>query len=207
MERRTLVDSEVAIEERADGPGRIVGYAARFYNGDSGTEYELAPGIVERIMPGAFDAALKRQDDVRALFNHDPNLLLGRTKSGTLELEQTTRGLRYRIKPNDETSVTKDVRSHISRGDVTGSSFAFTIDEEGWRKEGDVEVREIRNLRLYDVSPVTYPAYEATSVGVRATGSEDWKAGHTAWKAREAASQAAELETYRARAVVAALDP
>ena len=210
MELRTLIDSEIRVEERADGPSRIVGYAARIYRkSEPGTQYELAPGIVERIMPGAFDRALARGDDVRALFNHDPNLLLGRTRSGTLELSKDSKGLKYRITPNDETQVTNDVKSHIGRGDMTGSSFAFTIEEEEWRTEGKnenrVDIREIKSVRLYDVSPVTYPAYEATSVGLRAAGSDDWKAAHAEFRKSEEAETAADLATFHARAVVAGL--
>lgn len=206
MIRRFLLGDELGVEERDGKPSKIVGYAARFYNGEPGTQFQLYTNVYERIMPGAFTKALERGDDTRALFNHDPNLLLGRTVAGTLELEQTTRGLRYRITPNTDTQVTRDVLSHIARGDVSGSSFAFTIDEESWRREGDIEVREIRSLKLYDVSPVTYPAYSATSVGVRAEAdNQEWRGSYDAWIAAQKESVDAELATFRARAVLAGI--
>lgn len=209
-EYRTLLDSEVIIENRENEPSAIVGYAARIYRqSEPGTQFQLAPGVVERIMPGAFDKSLSRGDDVAALFNHNPDKVLGRTKSGTVVLSADSNGLKYRITPNESSSVTKEVISYIARGDITGSSFAFTIDKEEWRSEGKgdnrVDVREISNLTLYDVSPVTYPAYEATSVGLRAAGGEDWKQSHVAFREREAAALEAERETLRARAVVAGL--
>lgn len=163
------------VERRADGDvDSIGGLASVFYDGSQESEYRLWDGAVERIMPGAFDRAV-REDDVRALFNHDPSNLLGRTTAGTLDLRVTGEGLDYRIQLGD-TTVAADVASHVSRGDLTGSSFAFNITDEEWRREDDQEIREIRGVRLYDVGPVTYPAYEASSVGTR-----DARASHDAW--------------------------
>lgn len=161
--------SRLKLEQRDDGTRVLVGYAAVFYRADDpGTEYELWGEAVERIMPGAFDAALAEGDDVRALFNHDSNHLLGRRSSGTLRLTVDAVGLRFEIDlPNTQSG--RDTAVSAERGDLTGCSFAFTLREGGseWRKEGDREVREIRATRLYDVGPVTYPAYKATSVSVR----------------------------------------
>jgi len=145
----------------------ITGYAAVFYRADeAGTEFSLGPDIVERIMPGAFDAI--GADDVRALFNHDSNHVLGRSTSGTLKLSVDERGLRYDIDLPD-TQLARDLRESISRGDISGSSFAFTIPEGGqeYREEGDHVVREVRAVTLYDVGPVTYPAYEASTSHAR----------------------------------------
>lgn len=126
----------------------------------------------EEIAPGAFDDAIS-VSDVRALFNHDPNLLLARQGSGTLKLSVTERGLEYEFEaPN--TSVGNDLIVLMERGDVSQSSFAFTIAEGGqeWRKEkrGEeyVDVRRITKVdKLYDVSPVTYPAYDDTTAAKR----------------------------------------
>lgn len=185
MERRDL-PATVVLEKRDDGqPGKIRGVAAVYFNpADQRTEYQLWDGAVERIMPGAFDRAIK-EDDVRGLFNHDAGAVLGRTKAGTLTLESRADGLHYEIAPS-ETSVYRDVAEHLRRGDVDGSSFAFRVREENWRKEGEgrneMEIREIRQVELFDVGPVTYPAYGATSAGFRsADGLEEACRSHEAW--------------------------
>lgn len=126
----------------------------------------------EEIVPGAFDSAIA-VSDARALFNHDPNYLLARQSSGTLKLELREGGLEYDFDaPN--TTAGNDLIELINRGDVKESSFAFTIAEDGqeWKQEQrdgkSVSVRYITKInRLYDVSPVTYPAYQAATVGKR----------------------------------------
>lgn len=158
--------SGVRLEKRADGSPVIVGYAAVYFRADDpGTEFELWPGVRERIRAGAFDNAIK-ECDVRALFNHSPDYVLGRMKSGTLRLSSDERGLRYEIDPPD-TQVARDLVQSLSRGDISGSSFAFDVVAEEWRKEGGHELRELIELRLYDVGPVTFPAYVGTDAGVR----------------------------------------
>ena len=153
--------------ETAEGKTTISGLGAAYYRADDpGTEYQLWDGAVDRIMPGAFDRAIQEGDDVRGLFNHDANLVLGRTKSGTMRLRTDGDGLRYEIDLAD-TSIARDVATHLERGDVTGSSFGFNVTAEEWRKEDGIQIREIHGVRLFDVSPVTYPAYEGTSSAVR----------------------------------------
>lgn len=154
-----VFNSEIRAE--AEESRKVVGYAA-VYNSDS----EEMWGFKERIAPGAFDSALS--DDVRALFNHDPNLLLARTGSGTLTLSADSRGLRYEFEAPD-TSAGNDLLVMLKRGDVSQSSFAFTVDEETWtEKAGEMPIRTIVKVkRLYDVSPVTYPAYPDTTVAAR----------------------------------------
>jgi HK97 family phage prohead protease len=188
IERR-LADS--AIEVRfADGEAQsattIKGYAARF-----NTLSSLISGrFVERIAPGAFDDVLG--DDVRALINHDPNLVLGRTTAGTLRLSVDGQGLVYEVDLPD-TAAGRDLATSIKRGDVTQSSFGFSIEPDGevWsRGEGGTKVRTItRFKRLYDVSPVTYPAYADTSVALRSL-----QAIEDAERAAEAAAVALEAE-------------
>ena len=161
---------QVRIEKRDGQPTKIVGYAAVFYRADDpGTQYELYSGHVERIQPGAFKRAIEQADDVRGLFNHEPSQILGRTKSGTMRLSEDETGLRYEIDVPD-TQVGRDVVTSIERGDVTGSSFAFAVSEGGSeiRKDGQVTVREISGVTLYDSGPVSFPAYDATTTGLRA---------------------------------------
>lgn len=167
----------VVIHERADGARLAAGYAAVFYSGVNGSEYTLWDDrygrAVERIMPGAFDAALSRPDDVRGLFNHNANLLLGRTASGTMALSVDRTGLRYEITLGNSTTAA-DLMDYLARGDVTGSSFSFSIPPGGERwivTQGEdgrqIEVREILAVSLFDVGPVTFPAYGATTAKLR----------------------------------------
>ena len=163
-ERRARTE---ALEFReSEEAATISGYAA-VYNQE--TVIGGMFGFREQIAPGAFDDALKN-DDVRALFNHDPNLLLGRTSSGTLRLSSDKRGLKYEVDLPD-TAAAQDVRKLIKRGDVNGSSFGFTVDDDDWDesevKKGKLPLRTITKASLWDVSPVTYPAYPQTSVTAR----------------------------------------
>ena len=111
-----------------------------------------------------------KEDDVRALFNHDPNHLLGRTTSGTLKLSVDQVGLQYKIVPPD-TQAGRDTVESIKRGDLTGSSFSFSIMEDKWEKKTDgklqIDIRTLLNVQMFDVGPVTFPAYTSTSTGVR----------------------------------------
>lgn len=172
MERRFIATSVAAVRaaKRDDGKPIIAGYGAVFYDGTPDTEYKLWDDMVERIMPGAFDRAISEQHDVRGLFNHDPNHVLGRTKSGTMKLSIDAKGLAYEIEPGD-TGVSRDVQIHLERGDVSGSSFSFVPTEAQWIeqvKDGKtIYIREVRSVDLYDVGPVTFPAYESTTAGVR----------------------------------------
>lgn len=171
IERRQLNEG---LELRAKGEtgGRtLVGYAAVF---DSKSAVIRERGITFRevIRPGAFDRALKEDHDVRALVNHESGQILGRTKSGTLRLSVDERGLRYEVDLPD-TTVGRDIAESIKRGDISGSSFGFRVTDGGdaWPKEsrvGGMATREILDLELLDVSPVTYPAYQATQVSLRA---------------------------------------
>lgn len=192
------------LETRQGQPPKIVGYASVFWSGKEETQFRLGPNLVERVMPGAFKNALARPDDVRGLFNHDPNLLLGRTSAGTMKLSTDHVGLKYEIETGD-TSVARDVIEHLRRRDVTGSSFAFTIDAENWRtekaKDGVLEIREIVDTTLFDVSPVTFPAYAATDSSVRTANAD---AVAQAMQAREQAIQA---QHDWVRTIIATLTP
>lgn len=143
----------------------ITGYGAVFYDGTERTEFVLGEerGVkfVERIMPGTFDRAI-RDDDVVGLFNHDDNNVLGRTSSGTMRLSVDQRGLRYEIDPPD-TELGRSVAELQKRGDVSGSSFAFLVTDHEIRSDGNIRIREVRDVKLIDVGPVTYPAYKGTN--------------------------------------------
>lgn len=164
-----------ALRLDAEDEGGIIGLAAVYYrDGDSATEYRLWKGAVERIAVGAFTRAAA-EDDVRALFNHDPNALLGRTRAGTLTLSADADGLRYRIAPASS-EVYSQVAESLRRGDLDGSSFSFEVLAEEWEKDGDTEIRWLKDVRLYDVGPVTFPAYEATESGIRsAVARRSWE--------------------------------
>ncbi|MCK6475332.1 MAG: HK97 family phage prohead protease [Phycisphaerales bacterium] len=134
-------------------------------------ESEVLGGwFVEVIRPGAVTDAL-RKSDVRCLFNHDPNLLLGRTASGTLTLKDTRAALEYDCEAPD-TQLAADLLVLLDRGDVSQSSFAFTISEDRWTFSKDPDTPTFREVlkidELFDVSPVTYPAYPQTEAYARA---------------------------------------
>lgn len=162
IERRAF-DAEFRVE--GDGAPKIIGYAAKF-----DTLSEEMWGFREKIARGAFATALG-DSDVRALFNHDPNIVLGRNKAGTLVMVEDDIGLRYEITPPD-TQTARDLVESIKRGDISQSSFAFAMKNGGveeWQELPDGKaIRTIKKVaRLYDVSPVTYPAYPDTESGVR----------------------------------------
>ena len=138
----------------------VRGYAATFESRSS----DLG-GFIESIDREAFSET--DMEDVRALFNHDSNFVLGRTKAGTLRLMVDENGLAYEIDMPD-TQLGRDMYESIKRGDISQSSFAFTIEDDEYRKEGDTVYRTIKKIKkLYDVAPVTFPAYESTSVQAR----------------------------------------
>lgn len=159
MERRTF-----NIEVRGDQESRKYGGVASIYD----TETRIG-WFYERINKGAFDNA--DVSDVRALFNHDPNLILGRTKAGTLKVTRTANGLEYEGEvPN--TTAGNDLLENLRLGNVDQSSFAFTVRKAKWEEEtrnGEtVDIRVIEEIdKVFDVSPVTYPAYEDTTSQAR----------------------------------------
>lgn len=169
MERRTVEMTELRVSRSMNEDGTetgapvIEGHAAVF-NQWSETLGGMFP-FKEKVIPGAFKDSIG-VDDVRALFNHDPNYVLGRNISGTLELKETQKGLLVRIMPPD-TQWARDLTVSIDRGDISQMSFGFLVEEDSWGTEEGMDVRELRKVKLFDVSPVTFPAYPQTSVGVR----------------------------------------
>ena len=167
LERRILSEP-IQIETRGgegDTPGEqhLVGYAVVFDK-----RSENLGGFIEEIDPQAFDG-IKGKTDARALFDHDSSKLLGRESSGTLKLEYDSKGLKYDVQlPNTTTAA--DLVELITRGDITGSSFGFTTKTDQWTEgeNGEPTLRRITEIdALYDVSPVTFPAYPDTAVALR----------------------------------------
>ena len=166
-ERRIAVEA-IALRAAAadDEPPVLEGYAARFNSetligGDSW-------GWRERIAPGAFAETITR-DDIRALFNHNPNIVLGRRENDTLTLAEDQKGLRVTITPPD-TVAARDVVALIKRGDVDGMSVAFRVKAEEWvepKRKGDLPTRTLTDLQLFDIGPVVFPAYPTTSIKAR----------------------------------------
>jgi len=156
IEKRT---NEVQFELRAveNGDGMtFTGYAAVF-NSPS----EPLP-FIERIAPGAFKRSLKARNDIKLLWNHDTGSVLGSTRAGTLKLEEDNYGLRVTaVLP--ETTLGKDVRTLVQRGDVSAMSFGFSVPANGdsWNTEGTE--RTLRSVRIHEVSIVAFPAYQQTA--------------------------------------------
>lgn len=107
------------------------------------------------------------ESDIRALFNHDTSLVLGRTQNGTLELEVDSLGLRGRIKINEEDPQAMGAYARVKRGDVVGCSFGFRILEEEVQELAGATLFVIKSLELFEVSPCTFPAYPQTEIHAR----------------------------------------
>lgn len=164
LERRTFGVDGLKIERRDGSKPRLVGHAAVFNQLS-----ENLGGFREQIAVGAFADAIKT-DDVRALFNHDPNFVLGRNRASTLSLSEDDKGLAIEIELPDTATVRDLVVAPIERGDVSHMSFGFAVRPNGQNWAEDDEGRLIRTLtavRLFDVSPVTFPAYPQTDIAVR----------------------------------------
>lgn len=166
LERRHFTADEFRVDEDADGAPQLVGYAAVFdsLSADLG-------GFRERIERGAFSDSLS--GDIRALWNHNADIVLGRTASGTMRLSEDARGLRVEIDP--PASGFERELEMIRRGDVNQMSFAFQVRANGdyWKEDENGEVlRTLTDVELFEVSPVSFPAYESTTIAQRAF--ESW---------------------------------
>lgn len=179
IERRFIKGTQVKV--RAGAKPEIEGYGSVF------NEQYDSGWFIETIKPGAFARALREKQDVRCCFNHDPSNLLGRTKAGTLTLSEDTKGLKFVCDLNSDTRVGNEVHAMISRGDLDGCSFAFQVTKQTWREEKEdpndpksrmIQYRDIEDVDLFELGPVTFPAYEGTSVGARtARRSAMWPEG------------------------------
>ena len=177
-ERRQMRTASTEFKTRDDnGALAIEGYFAVF-----NSNYEIGDGMSESIAEGAFDNTIS--DDIRALINHDTTLVLGRTKAGTLTLRTDSHGLwgHVDINPNDTDAM--NLYNRVQRGDVDQCSFGFDIlsEETDFRENGEVHWT-IKEVKLYEVSPCTFPAYEETSIAARAQERNDLiKRKNEAWK-------------------------
>ena len=180
MSNRELRAVATQFETRQDGDTpHITGYFAVF-----NSVYEIAPGMTESIAPGAFAGTL--DEDIRALVNHDTTLVAGRTKAATLELREDARGLWADIAINPKDGDAMNAYERAKRGDVDQASIGFVIIKQ------DTEVREdgsvhwtLREVKLYEISICTFPAYKETNISARAAERDDLKARElAAWKER-----------------------
>jgi uncharacterized protein len=199
IELRFAADLPDDVTVDASAAEAVVGYAAKF-----NVRSEPLGDFIEIIEPGAFDDVLG--NDVVALFNHDPNKVLARTTAGSLRLSVDDIGLRYEFDLADD-DCSEQVAAYISDGRVTQSSFAFDVASGGdrWERQADgLVLRTITKFRrLYDVSPVTYPAYPDATVALRsaafAEASNAVEQAAADERAVRAAARRRELELQRPR--------
>lgn len=167
LEVRTMLGGEV---RASDSEPRIEGLGSPY---DSPTRISgFFSEWDEQVASGAWTDTIA-SDDIRSMFNHDPNFVLGRTSAGTLTLNDTDEGLRYSVDINPDDPNAMSVHAKVARGDVTGSSVWFVVSEEKWTFPDDnndleVPMRTILKANLFEVGPVTFPAFPQTTAGARA---------------------------------------
>lgn len=169
-------------ELRADqSENKLAGYFSVF-----GSEYRMGQGVSEAIDPHAFDETLQQDNgDIRCLWNHNADIVLGRTGAGTLTLRADTHGLWGEVTINEDDSDAMNALARIRRGDVSQCSFGFEIlDEEATTRESDV-LFTVKKVKLWEVSPVTFPAYKETNINARKQDADHVKQRELdAWKLR-----------------------
>ena len=171
METRFLQMHDIQTRSEGESGDRIVeGYFAVFDE-----IYNVWPGVTESIRQGAFDESISQ--DVRALYNHNTDAILGRVSAGTLSLKQDAHGLWGQIKINSKDTEAVNVYERIARGDITGCSFGFDIEteEREIHEDGSVHFTITKVNPLYEVSPCVFPAYEATNISSRGRDLEEIK--------------------------------
>lgn len=158
MSRSNDIERRAALDVKASGR-KLTGYVARFDN-----EARIG-SFSEVIRRGAFRASLDSGADILALADHDPKAVLGRTRTGTLELREDAEGLAFTLSLPD-TQTGRDLVALAERGDLGGCSFGFTVNPDGERWDGNL--RELRNVQLHEISIVqSWPAYANTEVNLR----------------------------------------
>ena len=162
MEHETRIASEpFELRAHEDEPRRVVGHAAVFNQ-----RATIGGHFDEQIAPGAFTRALSEGQDVRALIDHNSSLVLGRTTAGTLSLSEDERGLLVDLELPD-TQIARDLAVSMARGDINQMSFAFSVIRESVDQSGERVLRTVEDADLFDVSIVTYPAYENAEAALR----------------------------------------
>jgi uncharacterized protein len=145
----------------------ISGYAAVFNSKTS-----IGDFFEEVIEPGAFARTISENGDIRALFNHNWDHVLGRTKNGTLKVEEDNRGLKFEVElPN--TTLARDLAESLRRGDISQCSFGFYATNDTWDYAVEPAVRTLNEVELYEISVVSIPAYEDTEVSLRSKEIEE----------------------------------
>ena len=180
MKRETRIFHGAEIRVKKGAKPAIEGYAAVFDKRSVDLGF-----FVEMVRAGAFKRCLDSSPDVRGLYNHNPDNMLSRTTNKTLKMAEDSIGLHYEMDLAD-TQTARDVYSLIDRGDISGCSFSFSIPDrangQSWNDSVDergnyILLRELKDVDLYDVGPVTFPAYPDTSVDARSAASTIWPAG------------------------------
>lgn len=175
---------DLEYRQSAGGEPHLVGHAARF----NSLSDDLG-GFRELVLPGAFKRSLRENSDIRALVDHDPSKILGRTNAGTLKVFEDKMGLAVDIQPPD-TQAGRDVATSIRRGDVDQMSFAFSVVSEDWETKDSLDIRTLEEVRLHEVSIVTFPAYPQTHIALRSL--KRWK---NSQKTREIYQRLARLDS------------
>lgn len=157
LEKRTLT-SPVEVR-KADDKRTVAGYAALF-----NSEADIGGAFREVIAPGAFSDTLG--DDIRALVDHDSGRVIGRSTAGTLRLSEDDKGLAVEIDLPDTTDG-RDLAVSLERGDISGMSFGFRVTKDTWDETGDMPLRTIQAVDLFEVSAVAFPAYDDTTLALR----------------------------------------
>ena len=170
IERRAFVECRIdAIDSH-----RLRGYAIVF-----NARSQNLGGFQEVIAPEAIDRTFKEALDVRALVNHDSAKVIGRLRAGTLQMQKDATGLRVTIEPDLEISYAKDIMLEVRRGDVSGMSFAFRTIEDDWNYDDEtMPLRTVLDMRVSEVSIVTFPAYTQTDIQVAQRSMQDFQALH-----------------------------
>lgn len=163
MERRVIDVGKFQTREE-NGKRFLDGYFAVFDQ-----PYEVCPGWIETVAPGAFSRTLREGKDVKVLWNHNTDLVLGSTENRTAHLSEDDVGLHGPVEINEEDQDAKNAIARVARGDVRGCSFGFEIRgmEESWGENGTYRTR-LTDVELFEVSPCTFPAYAQTSITARA---------------------------------------
>lgn len=173
---------------KASGEARVDAFDGRLIRGTAIVFNSLSQeimGFKERIMPEAVNRTMNAKSgedfDVRALVDHDSSKIIGRRSAGTLSLRKESDGLKVKIDPPD-TSYARDVVQSLARGDISGMSFGFQVLEDRWHTEDGMDVREVLDMRIFEVSIVTFPAYTATDASVAMRSLDRFRKEHGSWR-------------------------
>jgi HK97 family phage prohead protease len=161
--REKVFSAEIRAASGADGLTTISGYAA-VYNSRS----EDLGGFVEVLAPGCFTKTLSENNSIKCLWNHNQDYVLGSRKAGTLDITDDDKGLKIECRLTPGVTFAQDFAKTVSAGSVDQMSYMFAAVRDSWSRDADgTQVRTILEAKLYEVSPVCFPAYEATSISAR----------------------------------------